>query len=120
KPGPLARTRLSYENWGTVDSPMLVPGTLPPPVADRANYYNVRYAGNIPPQEKELVVCSEQRLEADEAEIREAMQSGQPVRIGAHRKLWILIDLNDYYCGYPELLIERGKGSVIQVLWTES
>ncbi len=35
-------------------------------------------------------------------------------------KFRILIDLENYYCAYPELTVSEGKGSMIKISWAES
>ena len=35
-------------------------------------------------------------------------------------RLRLLIDLNNYYCAYPSLLVNKGKGSSIKIQWAES
>ena len=35
-------------------------------------------------------------------------------------RIRILIDLNNYYCAYPSLLVNKGKGSSIDIQWSES
>ena len=42
------------------------------------------------------------------------------VTVQANSKIKILIDLEDYYCGYPELILSSGKNSEIKTLWAES
>ena len=40
--------------------------------------------------------------------------------IPKNSRMRILIDLNNYYCAYPSLLVNKGKGSSIDIQWSES
>ncbi len=42
------------------------------------------------------------------------------VTIPAHTNLRVLIDLEQYYCAYPELSVNGGAGSTVQLNWAES
>jgi len=35
-------------------------------------------------------------------------------------KLRVLIDLKNYYCAYPSMLVNKGKGSSMKIQWSES
>lgn len=48
------------------------------------------------------------------------LRKGEPVAVPAGAKLRVLIDLEDYYCAYPQLQVSRGAGASIRVLWAES
>ncbi len=45
---------------------------------------------------------------------------GKPIRIPAHTQRRIIIDLENYYCLYPEFTTSQGKGSTIRICWAES
>lgn len=115
----IVRTRLSTREWGLIQGPLLTPGFLPPPYGERHRFRNVRHVAEWAPGERCLPVVSADALREDERAIREAFEGGTPVRIGPDRRLWILIDLQDYYCGYPEIETEGGAGSTLRVLWAE-
>lgn len=46
--------------------------------------------------------------------------SGQPMFIPANTRRRVIIDLGNYYCFYPELVVSGGKGTVIRLHWEES
>ncbi len=57
----------------------------------------------------------------DEITVIEAsLQNGNAITIAANRSIRIIIDLNQYYCAYPELTVSGGKGSIIRIGWAES
>ncbi|OCT16766.1 hypothetical protein A8709_08885 [Paenibacillus pectinilyticus] len=45
---------------------------------------------------------------------------GQPLYMPAHTRRRVILDLDDYYCFYPELVVSGGKGAVIQLHWEET
>ncbi|WNR45303.1 alpha-L-rhamnosidase-related protein [Paenibacillus roseipurpureus] len=72
------------------------------------------------------------RLEADQQpidasrdlqedhEIWQGLLTGRPISMPAHTRRRVIIDLGDYYCCYPELVVSGGKGAVIRLHWEES
>lgn len=52
--------------------------------------------------------------------LNELLKDGRPVTIPANTILCALLDLDDYYCAYPELAVGGGKGSEIRWMWVES
>ncbi len=48
------------------------------------------------------------------------LKEGRPVTIPAKTILCALLDLDDYYCAYPELDVSGGKGSEVRWMWVES
>lgn len=52
------------------------------------------------------------------ARLESLLRRGTPLRVPAHTRLRVVIDLDDYYCGYPQLRL-RGTGTVI-LEWAEA
>ena len=48
------------------------------------------------------------------------LKEGHPVTVPTNTILSVLLDLDDYYCAYPELTVGGGKGSEIRWMWVES
>ncbi|MFD0674688.1 hypothetical protein [Cohnella sp. GCM10027633] len=46
--------------------------------------------------------------------------AGRPVDVPAYTRRRVIVDLGDYYCLYPELVVSGGRGSVIRLSWEES
>ncbi|RTE09932.1 alpha-L-rhamnosidase C-terminal domain-containing protein [Paenibacillus whitsoniae] len=46
--------------------------------------------------------------------------TGNPVEVPAHTRRRILLDLGDYYCLYPELVVSGGKSAFIRLHWAEA
>lgn len=116
-----AREGLSSLSWGTVRPPLIAPGNLPALVADQHRLHGIRYVGRIHEVEPDTVLVSDaQRLPDIETSFQEALRNGVPLRIGERENLWILFDLDDYYCGYSRLVVKGGQGARIDVQWAES
>lgn len=56
----------------------------------------------------------------EEHESWNGLLTGQPIYIPAYTRRRVIIDLGEYYCFYPELVVSGGKGSVIRLHWEES
>lgn len=115
-----AFTRLSSRTWGLLLSPLLTPGTLPPQVGDEHTFTNVRYFGQLKLHDGLLQATEEDRLQEEEQSLRNAWQKGEATRIGPNSERWFIVDLDDYYCGYPEVTVEKGAGAIIDMVWAES
>lgn len=48
------------------------------------------------------------------------MRGGNPVIVPANTVQRVLIDLDDYYCGWPELSWSGGHGAEVRIGWAES
>ncbi len=58
---------------------------------------------------------------ADEQAQWQRLIAGQgPVTVAAHTRKRVIVDLEDYYCAYPELVMSGGKGAAVRVHWQES
>ncbi|HEY0867372.1 MAG TPA: alpha-L-rhamnosidase C-terminal domain-containing protein, partial [Fimbriimonas sp.] len=125
------------EGWGPVRE--IAPGM--DERANDANPYHVLRPATLPPMLDEPRQVGKVRFAADIGEsgstakipIREAenqpglaeawtaaLQSGTPVAVPANSRQRILIDLENYYCAYPELTVSGGRGSLVRVHWQES
>ena len=43
-----------------------------------------------------------------------------PLTIPAHTRRRVIIDLENYYCAYPDLVLSAGKGSRVRLWWAEA
>ena len=56
---------------------------------------------------------------ADELDGWQGVLAGQPITLAANTIRRAIIDLENYYCAYPELVTSGGKGAKIRVHWAE-
>lgn len=100
---------------------VLTPSTLPPMMAAPVGGLRVRYAApghtwNAPVGPVRLTETL-----ADEVAAWQTLVMGHgAVAVPPHTTRTILIDLDDYYCAYPKLVVTGGQGSRVRLLWAES
>ncbi|KRF06629.1 hypothetical protein ASG89_19475 [Paenibacillus sp. Soil766] len=96
------------------------PATLPAMQEVNITTMGVRFVEQAGIQESDgyPIVASFDLIE--EHERWSGLLTGQPARIPANTRRRVIIDLGEYYCFYPELIVSGGKGSVIRLYWEES
>lgn len=47
------------------------------------------------------------------------LTQGTPLTVGSHQQIHVLIDLDDYYCAYPELIASGGDNATLSLGWSE-
>lgn len=48
------------------------------------------------------------------------LRNGDPVRIPGGTRLRVLLDLDNYYCAWPQLFFSKGRGAEVRLSWAES
>ena len=97
----------------------LKPSTLPDMVHRRIDGVKVRHAETVdsiecPPEVRQ------QRCSGALVEGLEHLVAGKEMTVPRNTSIRAIIDMQDYYCAYPELRVSGGKGSRIRLLWAES
>ena len=59
-------------------------------------------------------------IHPDVARMNALLASGTPVKVAAGTKIRFLLDLGNYFCGYPELRLHGGKGARLRWRWAEA
>lgn len=81
----------------------------------------VRTVEDVDQQDLCRVPVTEKTNLGDRATGWQALVSGRgAVEVPAGVRRRVVVDLDDYYCAYPELVISGGAGSRIRVEWAES
>ena len=111
-----------YYSWETPErtlDPHLMPAMLPPMIEEPRNIGRVRHAVWSEP-EGFLAVKSEEH-DSQLAEAIQAMLDGNsPLEIPPGKGFRAIIDLENYYCGFPEVTTTGGLGAHITVGWAEA
>lgn len=96
------------------------PSTLPAMQEVRFTPHAVRFVeqAGILQSEGQPIEASNDLI--DEHECWHRLLSGQPMIIPAYTQRRVIIDLGNYYCFYPELVVSGGKGALIRLHWEES
>jgi hypothetical protein len=111
-----------YYSWETPQrtlDPHLMPAMLPPMMEEPRNVGRVRHATWADPAG--FMRVDPAAHDPALADAIQAMLAGQaPLQVPAGRSFRAVIDLEDYYCGYPELTTTGGAGAEITLGWTEA
>lgn len=94
----------------------LLPSMLPPMRDERMEPGALRYlaAGKRP-----YPVSEAAHLAGEARSWREWLSGDAPVEVPAQSTRTAVIDLENYYCAYPELVLSGGKGASVRLDWAE-
>lgn len=108
--------------WGEMDSIRpLTPARLPAMLESAIDGLGeVRHVGAVADPPAAFDPAAHRAPEAAAWRRLLADPSGEPVDIPAHTRRDVLIDLGDYYCAYPCVTLDRGRGATVAVDWSEA
>ena len=100
---------------------LLKPATLPPMLDQPCPPGTVRSI-TAPPDENTATIMIRQpdHIEAEQEGWTALLQDQQPLTIPPETRRRVIIDLENYYCAYPELVVAGGSGSMLRLAWTEA
>lgn len=111
-----------YYSWETPKrtlDPHLMPAMLPPMMEVPRSLGRVRHATWADPEG--FLKVEPAKHDAALADAIQAMLDGTaPLQVQPGRALRAVIDLEDYYCGFPELITSGGAGAHITLGWAEA
>ncbi len=61
----------------------------------------------------------DRECDAQESQTWAPLTTGKPVTIPSHSHLTLLWDLEDYLCAYPQIILQNGAGSTVEIAWAE-
>lgn len=100
---------------------LLLPAMLPPMLEEARQVGTVRLVADIASLKTGDVPIRAADNLPEEAQIWQALVSGNgAVTIPANTRRRVLIDLDNYYCAYPEIVTTGGKGARVRVHWQEA
>lgn len=67
-----------------------------------------------------LPLLSADHLSAEESAWNALLQGRGPLTLPPHTRRRIIIDLEDYYCAYPEAIVSGGEQATLRIHWQES
>jgi hypothetical protein len=104
----------------TPRSHMLMPATLPPMMEEERHVGRIRLVSAPPSAEtRGLPVRAADHLTAEADGWQALVRGTGAVTVPAGTRRRVLVDLEDYYCAYPEIGVSGGRGAVIRVRWEE-
>jgi hypothetical protein len=116
EPGVSGFTRVEFH-----PQHMLKPATLPPMLDQPFPAEAVRFVAEVGSTDTRDMPISGADSIPDEMQSWSALlASSQPLTIPSGTRRRVLIDLRDYVCAYPELLVSGGRGSTISLSWAEA
>jgi alpha-L-rhamnosidase len=99
----------------------LRPAMLPPMYEAEVHAGVVRSIVAIESTNTERLAVDPKAHIAPEAKAWDAMLAGKSsVTIPPKTKRRLIVDLQNYYCAYPQLVTTGGAGSMVRILWAES
>lgn len=100
---------------------LLKPAPLPPMLEADRHVGTIHLVSDIPALETHSIPIQSTDNIREEAETWSRLIHGEgSVTIPSHTRRRVLIDLDDYYCAYPEIITAGGANSLIRVNWQES
>jgi hypothetical protein len=112
-PGADARTRVEFAPLH-----LLAPATLPPMLDRDVPPGRVRFAARLA-AEPGPIRLADARAD-DLASWQALVEHDQPLEIAPHSAWRALIDLDEYYCAYPQLVVSGGAGARLRLAWAEA
>ena len=107
-------------DWEFPPHHLLCPATLPPMQEQERAVGTVRLVAAVPSADtRAIAVHSEDHL-ADEPGWSALFQGHGSVTVAPHTLRRVIVDLENYYCAYPELVVSGGAGGTIRLLWAEA
>jgi alpha-L-rhamnosidase len=96
---------------------LLRPALLPEMMSDPVHTGKTRHVSTQPP---EAAVKSSDHLGDEAVPWDKLLTDSTPLMIPANTNRRVIIDLENYYCVYPQLLTTGGDGAQISTRWAES
>jgi hypothetical protein len=105
----------------TAPTHMMRPAILPPMIDTPVNTAKVRNVSAINTLETHAIpILKDNNLSAEQSSWESLFVNDLPLSIPAHTSRRILVDLQNYYCAYPNVMVTGGEGSVLRIHWQES
>lgn len=103
------------------DEPLLRPAVLPPMRDEPLRVGQVRHVSAVPSQETGAIpIRAADDLPEEHTPWQILILGAASLTVPAHTRRRVLLDLENYYCAYPEVTVSGGEGSTVRVHWQES
>ncbi len=115
---------LDEDRWMDFDTdrPKLTPASLPPMMDAQIPMGIVRHV-STPTADADLVaqaIDPAAHLPALAQAWQTMIDQGQPLTVPAHTVQRVLLDLDNYVCGYPVFISTGGRGATLDIHWEEA
>jgi hypothetical protein len=100
---------------------LLRPAVLPAMLEVPRTIGRIRHVAAAPGLDlQDVPIRAADHLAGEQAAWQQLLVGGGSVTMPSGTVRRVLIDLDDYFCAYPELVVRGGAGAVIRVHWAES
>jgi alpha-L-rhamnosidase len=101
-------------DWDFYQQHLLYPATLPPLYREAINTGQVRYV------DKSSRDPVGETLKKELKDWQSLLNKGKELTIPPQTTRRVIIDLQNYYCAYPQLIVSGGEGSKVSIQWAEA
>jgi alpha-L-rhamnosidase len=109
------------KDYGIAPDRLLQNGTLPPQFECTWNRGTVRLAASVDTLETTpIAVRAADHLPAESEAWQHLLRGQASLTLPPRTRRRVIVDLDDYVCAYPELVVSGGAGSLVRILWAES
>ncbi|CEK19002.1 alpha-L-rhamnosidase C-terminal domain-containing protein [Chthonomonas calidirosea] len=100
---------------------LLLPAALPPMMERCWERGRVRHVAAVPSlQTSSLPVRQADHLIEEAIAWQQLWSAQQPLIVPPNTRRRVLVDLEDYVCAYPEIVVSGGRGATLRLHWQES
>jgi len=96
------------------------PATLPAMFEQEVKTGKIRFVSAAASLDTALIPIQAHNHVAEEAGWSRLIRGGHSVTIPPYTTRRVIIDLENYYCAYPEMVTTGGAGSRVRLLWAEA
>lgn len=111
----------SLNDWGYDRPRVLSPALLPRMIRQPVTTARVRFVETLSDLHTlERSIDSQVHLGPEALAWQTVFNGEQPITFPPQTTRRIIIDLDNYYCAYPEIVVSGGQGSSIRLYWAEA
>ena len=112
-------------DWELTPAHILTPATLPPMLDQPMRAGSVCAVDEGVTATSAVMPYRDMRTGAGETQARVAtwntfLEGQTAITLAPATRIRVLVDLQDYFCAYPELVVSGGQGSRVHVRWAEA
>ncbi len=110
-----------FRAWTAAGRHLLKPATLPPMVDERRLTGRAVFVSRPDSAATEPVKVSlRDDLQEEHRQWTQVLQGRGSVTVPAGARRRVIVDLGDYCCAYPELILTGGAGGAVRIHWAEA
>jgi len=94
------------------------PAILPPMMDAERTAGVARFAGGH--GDASAPVAMRDHLDSEARTWTALLQHGARLEVPPHTSRRIIVDLDNYYCAYPQLTVSKGRGARVEIAWEEA